>query len=533
MPLDVKTLPSMEELKRELKELKPHIDLLRKSGFNIVRLPLIWKGIEPVPNPDLSRLLPEGEQYLTLVKAIIDELYDRELAVIIDFHQDLAHEMFGGDGFPDWAIAKDKSLFKDFPQSVPRDFTWGANYYDIPLLGGLLTRAGAVSKWVRTTMRQFWENSLTNDDFGLKDYPARTHLEKSIGLTAKFFEGHPAILGYQPFNEPHPVGLDDINRKHNLPETESDIKYIFEEKILPEFYKNCLDEIRLYDKDVFIFTEPRMNWTTYSPEKEFQTFSFTETAVSYLDTSLFGNEKCVFSFHYYDPWMLTKIFPHDMDDKKAEWPEMFRSMKYAAETRGLIPFLTEFGASQDWQSDTGMRPGLYKNLVIRASIDLLYKNVERFLLNSTYWNYDLYNTDAGKDNWNDENFSLLGPGREPRQLDIVTRPYALKSSAEPVYMNFNAEKKIFILVLKGIPVDAPAEIFVPKLHYKKGFEVIASSESIEFNKKAQRLYWNPSVKYFENIIVIRPLKSTRKVSLPDKVFYLEEICTHRLIIKNS
>jgi endoglycosylceramidase len=532
MPPHVTELPSIDELKRELKVLKPHIDLLEKSGFNIVRLPVMWKGIEPVPNDDLSRLLPEGEEYLSLIKEVIDELYKRGLAVIVDFHQDLAHEMFGGDGFPDWAVAKSKSLFKDFPAIVSRDFTWGSNYYDIPLLGGLITGTGTVSKWVRKTMQEFWLNSLSNDDYGLKDYPARTHLEKSIGLTAKFFAGHPAVLGYQPFNEPHPVGLDDINRINSLPETERNVKYVFEEKILPEFYKNCLDEIRRYDKEAFIFTEPRMNWTTYSPEKEFQAFSFTGTAISYLDTSAVQNEKSVFSFHYYDPWMLTKIFPHDMDDKKIEWPEMFRSMKYAAETRGLIPFLTEFGASQDWQSDTGMKPGLYKNLVIRASIDLLYKNVERFLLNSTYWNYDLYNTKEGKDNWNDENFSLLGPEREPRQLDIATRPYAIASPAEPVYMNFNAEKKIFILVLKGIPLDTPAEIFVPKLHYKKGFEVVSSSGQLEFRRKRQKLYWRPSEKYFENILVIRPLKSVKKLTLPDKIFYLEEICRERKIIKN-
>ena len=45
-------------------------------------------------------------------------------------------------------------------------------------------------------------------------------------------------------------------------------------------------------------------------------------------------------------------------------------------------------------------------------MDLQYQQVEAHLLNSTYWNYDLYNTVDQKDNWNLENFSLLGPERK-------------------------------------------------------------------------------------------------------------------------
>jgi hypothetical protein len=82
----------------------------------------------------------------------------------------------------------------------------------------------------------------------LKNYPVRTHLEKTIGQTVKFFktihgtDNHPAILGYSPFNEPHPVGFD---------------KKLFEEKFLNEFYTNVLDEIKKVDNNTFIFIEPR------------------------------------------------------------------------------------------------------------------------------------------------------------------------------------------------------------------------------------------------------------------------------------
>ena len=46
------------------------------------------------------------------MKEIIDELYTRNLYVILDFHQDIANEVYGGDGFPDWALEIDK-IMKD------------------------------------------------------------------------------------------------------------------------------------------------------------------------------------------------------------------------------------------------------------------------------------------------------------------------------------------------------------------------------------------------------------------------------------
>ena len=72
----------------------------------------MWKAIEPFPNPHLDELLPEGKNYLDMIKVIIDKLHERRLFVILDFHQDIAHEIYGGDGFPDWALAIDEFHWK-------------------------------------------------------------------------------------------------------------------------------------------------------------------------------------------------------------------------------------------------------------------------------------------------------------------------------------------------------------------------------------------------------------------------------------
>ena len=85
-------------------------------------------------------------------------------------------------------------------------------------------------------LESFWKNDLKNIQMNLQNYPVRTHLEKTIGQTVKFKtltgnRGHPGILGYSPFNEPHQVGFD---------------KCLFEKQFLSEFYRNELLRISIF-----------------------------------------------------------------------------------------------------------------------------------------------------------------------------------------------------------------------------------------------------------------------------------------------
>ena len=157
----------------------------------------------------------------------------------MDFHQDIAHELYGGDGFPDWALATDREHKLPDPSDL-RDKKWIIKY--------------VTNKSVKNTLTSFWRNDLTHIDGEnkLEHFPVRTHLEKTIGQTAKFFRslnngaGHPAILGIEPFNEPNPAGLP---------------KEQFEQDFLVDYYRNVDLEIRKFDPDVFIFMEPNVGWT--------------------------------------------------------------------------------------------------------------------------------------------------------------------------------------------------------------------------------------------------------------------------------
>ncbi|HSA75025.1 MAG TPA: cellulase family glycosylhydrolase, partial [Candidatus Nitrosocosmicus sp.] len=228
------------EIEKEIEEVREEIRLLKKIGFNIIRLLIMWKAIEPYPNNDLDNLLPEGKRYLEMLKKIIDLLYENDQYVILDFHQDFANELFGGEGFPDWAIAIDENHKRPNPSTM-RNKKWHIAYM--------------TNKSLRYTLESFWKNSLTNNELMLKDYPVRTHLEKTIGQTIKYFKlldngkGHPAILGVEPFNEPHRSGIG---------------KRQFEEDYLIKFYVNVNKEIKDYDDKIFLFIEPRADWTVSS-----------------------------------------------------------------------------------------------------------------------------------------------------------------------------------------------------------------------------------------------------------------------------
>lgn len=517
-PLNVHDINQLD-VKKEIESVKPQLDLLKHLGLNIVRLLISWKAIEPRPNPNLEELLPEGKRYLGFMNEIIDELYKRDLYVLLDFHQDIAHEIYGGDGFPDWALAIDSKHKKPKPSNL-RDKKWQTAYM--------------INKLVKNTLKSFWENSLDNMEVGLQNYPVRTHLEKTVGQTIKFFQGydgkdqqgqgpiekgHPAIIGIEPFNEPHPVGLRD-----------------FEPKYLFQYYLNIESEIRKYDNKIFLFIEPGVDWTMAEresdvPEPAHGPFSIKRTFnLGFVRNTMIEGKvisknihtylpkgeliealkhRSVLSFHYYEPLAilgaLAKI-PENMYRFKREWPDIFAQLVIAATERDLIPFLTEFG-------------GVQADEQFREFIDLQFAQIESNLLNSTYWNYDLYNTVEGKDNWNMEDFSLLGPARTPRNIEVIARPYPLRSSAEPTLLSFDINSKNAAIVLSGeIIRDSPTVIYVPyHYHYSPSFRVWASSKEMEWDKANQLMYWYPSPNETQNHIIFSKSERLDTESLPKKL----------------
>lgn len=194
-----------------------------------------------------------------------------------------------------------------------------------------------------------------------------------------------------------------------------------------------------------------------------------------------------------------------MGEYKAALKEIFIKLSLSATKRGLIPFLTEFGAYQESQQ-------------VRECLSIALDQIESNFLKFTIWNYNLYNTEEYKDNWDYENFSLLGPNRKPRNLDVVARPYPMRSSAEPYLVFFDSYSKHTSIMLKGKVCEAPTIIYIPyDMHYSPEFTVLATSSEMKWDKNNFLLHWYPAKNQEIHQIIIAPSRKYDVEVLPSSV----------------
>jgi endoglycosylceramidase len=143
---------------------------LQANGFNVVRLGVIWAGVEPQPGA-------YNAAYVAQIKQTQQILASHNIATLLDWHQDLMNEKFGGEGFPAWAVNTNGlvplSPLKKFPDE-----------YDDP------------------ASQAAWDNFLNNvagpGGVGLQDRLAGA--ERYVALQ---FANEPWVLGYDMINEPN------------------------------------------------------------------------------------------------------------------------------------------------------------------------------------------------------------------------------------------------------------------------------------------------------------------------------------------
>lgn len=140
---------------------------MRALGFDVLRLPINWSGIEPQPgeyDPD----------YLAAVDAAVECAADAGLFVLIDLHQDAYSKEIGEDGAPLWAIVP-----------VPETLLEGP-------LEDLDQRR--LSEQVSRAFDSFFD---AEDAAGLQ--AAFIAMLERVGAR---YADHPAVVGYEIFNEP-------------------------------------------------------------------------------------------------------------------------------------------------------------------------------------------------------------------------------------------------------------------------------------------------------------------------------------------
>ena len=137
-------------------------------GFNVIRLGIIWDGLEPEPGVYDNSMFQCLDERIRWAR-------ENGLYVILDMHQDLYSVQFS-DGAPEWATITDDQM-----------------HYT----GAVWSDAYLISPAVQTAFDNFWNNTPATDGMGIQDHYA--HLWKYI---AERYANESTVIGYDLMNEP-------------------------------------------------------------------------------------------------------------------------------------------------------------------------------------------------------------------------------------------------------------------------------------------------------------------------------------------
>lgn len=150
-----------------------HVKKLSECGFNVIRLGVTWEGIEPEPGK-------YNEEYIDKIVHFMDMCDKYGMHVFIDMHQDLygPAAVKWADGAPEWASMLDGAKLRDSKLVWATGYFWG--------------------KPVHNCFDNFWADKEVNG-VGLQTY--FINMWKHIAERVK---DHPALFGFDLFNEPFP-----------------------------------------------------------------------------------------------------------------------------------------------------------------------------------------------------------------------------------------------------------------------------------------------------------------------------------------
>lgn len=402
-------------------------------GFNVVRLGIIWDAIEPRPGE-------YNEQYLDWVGRMLDLCEKYGLYAYLDMHQDLFSVLYS-DGAPEWATITDG-------QSHVKGELWSDAY----IFSGAVKRA----------FDNFWNNTLAPDGIGLQD-----HYVNMWVYIAKRFGGHPALIGYDFFNEPFPGSestaifetlmlvlaktvnqamgtqytLEDVIEMFSQPDKKMEILDFLEDKEiyksiakaaeplvekfdkgkLDTFYRKVSQAVREVDRDTIIMRE----------NSYFSNIGIECKAEPIVNKNGIREPQQAFSPHGYDLVV---------DTEGVQWASnnrievIFETHRRTQISMGVPVMVGEWGAHGNYSD------GLYH-------IEHILQIFDKYLWSSTYWCY------------------FHGFENAP-VLEILKRPYPQAVCGQILFFNYDYQLKEFNMEWDEKDGNVATLIYLPQKEFK-------------------------------------------------------------------
>ena len=417
---------------------------MARLGFNVVRLGITWAGLEPGTGPaNDPAICTQGattdphqfdaavtRDYLSHIAQTVNLLGQYHIYTILDMHQDLYSQVFGGEGAPSWAVCTNGLPVVRAPGR------W-SNTYRTDALDAAFTH--------------FWKNDVTGDLQG--------EFDQVWATVASYFSTNPWVVGYDPINEPFSKGLLDEG-DHDL-DAQIECAYTGtadpgltstgqplscpsqdpSEGLIPTILAADPHRLILYETDVYSAGVPN-------------------------DLGPMNYPNLVLNFHDYCPYR--NPVTGDPTNEAACDPRVQRTIDGRAQERATLGsdaqprgpglFMSEFGATSD--------PTSVGEVVTDANQDLV---------GWTYWSWKYYHDPTGSSHEG----LVDSTGQFEPTADALSETYAQTVAGTPVSMSDNADGSFHLSYVPDDTIDAPTVIFVPvQLHYPQGYCASATGAAV-------------------------------------------------------
>jgi endoglycosylceramidase len=355
-------------------------------GMTAIRFLITWSAVEPVQGQ-------YDDAYLDWVAEKMQWASDAGLYVILDMHQDVYGEGYGFDGAPKWTC--DAANYDGFVAKQP----WGINYADPKVMA---------------CFDHLWT-----------DAPTQQALVAAWRHVAERLAGSPAIIGFDPINEPS---------------WGSYAVATFERDRLQPFYENVIGEVR----------KAAPGWIAFAEPSNSRALGFATSLVP------FAAKDVVYSPHVYDvdaeqTGMFDPAHAQDLTD-------MVNDLAMEATRLGTPMWIGEYGGQ-------GVDPQI--GAYMKADFDA----AGAVAAGSMIWAYD----EGG-------GYSLLdAQGNEVASLvDAIVKPYPAAVAGTLTSWSYDPAARTLDVVMKGdASVKAPTVIIAPARVYPAGANVDCGGCTVE------------------------------------------------------
>ncbi|TNE99172.1 MAG: hypothetical protein EP326_08550 [Deltaproteobacteria bacterium] len=407
---------------------------IAKIGFNLVRLPVNWSGIQPNPTEF-------NEAYISKILSFMDICEKFELDVLIDMHQDAYSKEIGEDGAPDWAI-------------LPKNFT--------PNPGGELGNLTLkrISLDTQYAFTSFWKNLKVNGT-GLQD-----HYINSIIFLLKKVSKHKSFVGIELFNEPWLINIEKFTSKDD-PYTHG-----IQIDMLWNFYKKAISRIRKSYPEIWIYLEPDVTKSVVIPFLNSSKDQFK--AIGLPKSPPWNTYKTVYAPHLYTLGMVIGDFlGKDWLDPKD--PGIWKSIDYSIVESNQIDaglLIGEFGFS-------------HKSKNYEKTLHNILDTADIHLIHTAQWLWK----EASQDSWGFWDYSKTDGFTLRHEIALKSaRPYPSKISGTISGFRLDRHHKILEIFLSTVNKKHFHEVIWPHNYgYKANPIIVCGDRLVKWSRKESKL----------------------------------------------